>query len=203
MIKRMIWDLDNTLAIRDLDAENAFLTQHCDSEEIDRLFSLLSSYEQSHQQFNVPSFSKYCTEVTGINYGEDFFYQWFSVHLEYPGYVVDGAEDTLAFMQNRGISNVVCTNDITDFQRERLKRLGLLSYIDEVYGGDIMLKPNVESYRAAMGDFSASECGMVGDSLLNDVCMPRSLGIYAFHFAPSSTCPYSIKKLVKVKELVL
>lgn len=203
MLKRMIWDLDFTLAVRDDVAERDFLKQYCSEEEIGELFSLLDSYDTIYQQFNIPSFAFYCSKSTGKNYSESFFNEWFSVHIKHPGRVIDGAEDVLSALKDAGISNVVCTNDITYFQQERLNMLGLLPYIDQVYGGDVMLKPNVEIYKQAMGSYLPFECGMVGDNLVNDVCVPRSLGIQAYHFNPNSDCSYSIKKLEKVKELVL
>ncbi len=203
MIKRMIWDLDFTLAVRDEVSEKKFLNAHCSEAEILELFSLLDSYEDVYSQFNVESFARYCCLTTGKNYSTDFFREWFSVHINHPGRVIEGAEDVLSTLKNRGVSNVVCTNDITSYQQERLDKLGLLPYIDQVYGGDIMLKPNVEIYKKAMGDYLPDECGMIGDNLVNDVCVPRSLGIQAYHFNPDSSCPYSVKRLEKVKELVL
>ena len=121
-----------------------------------------------------------------------------------PDWSFDGADEVLSYLYHLGIENVVCTNDTSDIQRVRLKKVGLLPYIQEVYGGEYYFKPHEEAYIRACGSYVPSECMMVGDDFQKDVIGPRSLGISAWYYDPNGRNPeyeYSIKSLRKVKEM--
>lgn len=204
MIRRVIWDLDDTLMKRDLKAEDAFFKDNISVSQGHTLLSLLSEYEDRFLNFDVSMIAAYCQNRVDFSVSEDFFRKWFSLHLAYPGTVIDGAEEVLSYLHFLGIENVVCTNDISDIQRERLKKVGLLPYIEEVYGGEYYFKPHQEAYIRACGDYLPGECMMVGDNFLKDVIAPRNLGISSWYYDPNGRNPeyeYSIKSLRKVKEM--
>lgn len=204
MIRRVIWDLDNTLMKRDLKAEEAFFQENLSVNQGMTLLSLLSEYEDLFPRFDISMLATFCQEKVDFQVPEAFFRKWFHVHLDYPGTVIDGADEVLSYLYHLGIENVVCTNDTSDIQRVRLKKVGLLPYIQEVYGGEYYFKPHEEAYIRACGSYVPSECMMVGDDFQKDVIGPRSLGISAWHYDPNGRNPeyeYSIKSLRKVKEM--
>ena len=204
MIRRVIWDLDNTLMERDLKAEKAFFQENLSVNQGMTLLSLLSEYEESFSRFNISMLATFCQKKVNFPIQEDFFRRWFSVHVDYPEVIIDGAKEVLSYLYYLGVENVICTNDVSDIQRERLRKVGLLPYIQEVYGGEYFFKPYKEAYIRAYGDYLPSQCMMIGDNLENDVLAPRSLGITSWHYNPDgsdSNYEYSIKSLKKVKEM--
>ena len=74
---------------------------------------------------------------------------------------------------------VVLTNYFTYVQEGRLKHAGILPYIKKVYGGDIIpkIKPDASGFIMAMGDNIATECLFVGDSIIRDINGAKNLGI--------------------------
>ena len=205
MIRRVIWDLDNTLMKRDLKAEEDFFKENLSVEQGLRLISLLSEYEDQFPKFDISMIVSFCQLKVGFLVDEDFFRRWFHVHLEYPGSIIDGAYHVLSDLQNEGFENVVLTNDDSTYQRERLRLVGLLPYIQEVYGGEYYFKPREEAYLAACGSYLPRECFMVGDDLKKDVYAPRNFGIISWHYNPNhrqSDYRYEIDKLEKVKEKI-
>lgn len=204
MIRRVIWDLDNTLMKRDLKAEESFFKENISVSQGLTLISLLSEYEDRFSNFDVSMLAAFCQEKVNFPIQEDFFRRWFSVHVDYPGVIIDGAKEVLSYLYYLGVENVICTNDVSDIQRERLRKVGLLPYIQEVYGGEYFFKPYKEAYIRAYGDYLPSQCMMIGDNLEKDVLAPRSLGITSWHYNPDgsdSNYEYSIKSLKKVKEM--
>ena len=204
MIRRVIWDLDNTLMERELKAEKAFFQENLSVNQGMTLLSLLSEYEESFSRFDISMLATFCQKKVDFPIQEDFFRRWFSVHVDYPGVIIDGAKEVLSYLYYLGVENVICTNDVSDIQRERLRKVGLLPYIQEVYGGEYFFKPYKEAYIRAYGDYLPSQCMMIGDNLEKDVLAPRSLGITSWHYNPDgsdSNYEYSIKSLKKVKEM--
>ena len=141
-------------------------------------------------------------ESAEVKYLESKYGIWLNLKLS--------DEEDLIIKSNRLLVDLVSkkikvsTNDTSDIQRVRLKKVGLLPYIQEVYGGEYYFKPHEEAYIRACGSYVPSECMMVGDDFQKDVIGPRSLGISAWHYDPNGRNPeyeYSIKSLRKVKEM--
>ena len=187
MIRRVIWDLDNTLMERDLKAEKAFFQENLSVNQGMTLLSLLSEYEESFSRFDISMLATFCQKKVDFPIQEAFFRRWFSVHVDYPGVIIDGAKEVLSYLYYLGVENVICTNDVSDIQRERLRKVGLLPYIQEVYGGEYFFKPYKEAYIRAYGDYLPSQCMMIGDNLEKDVLAPRSLGITSWHYNPDGS----------------
>lgn len=187
MIRRVIWDLDNTLMERDLKAEKAFFQENLSVNQGMTLLSLLSEYEESFSRFDISMLATFCQKKVNFPIQEAFFRRWFSVHVDYPGVIIDGAKEVLSYLYYLGVENVICTNDVSDIQRERLRKVGLLPYIQEVYGGEYFFKPYKEAYIRAYGDYLPSQCMMIGDNLEKDVLAPRSLGITSWHYNPDGS----------------
>lgn len=60
MIRRVIWDLDNTLMKRDLKAEESFFKENISVSQGLTLISLLSEYEDQFSNFDVSMLATFC-----------------------------------------------------------------------------------------------------------------------------------------------
>ena len=74
---------------------------------------------------------------------------------------------------------VVLSNYFTSIQQGRLEHAGLMPYIKEVIGGDMIekFKPHESGFIKAMGPHSAGECLMVGDSVRCDINGASEVGM--------------------------
>ena len=65
---------------------------------------------------------------------------------------------------------VLLTNYFQEVQIGRLEKLGIKEYFKEFYGcEEIILKPNIQAFKKAVGDKQNSECIMIGDSYDHDI----------------------------------
>jgi HAD superfamily hydrolase (TIGR01509 family) len=123
-------------------------------------------------------------------------------------------DHTLALLSEKYLMGIV-TNGTPDFQRNKIKQLGLNRYfkaehlfISEEVGYS---KPAKEIYQMAMDTFQveANEVIFVGDSLKNDVIAPINNGMHAIwvnNFAeslPADVKPYAIITEIDQLEQIL
>ena len=118
--------------------------------------------------------------------------------------IIDGVVDTLEELKSSGKSLVVLTNWFSKGQLGRLKNSGLDVYFDEIYGGEVFLKPNRNSFLNACGDTPLESCVMIGDDYYKDYLGSRQSGIDAIHFDRKErnlSDNNAIKSLRKIKKL--
>ena len=177
MIKRIIFDIDNTLI--DWKAEywdclqNVFdeLNLPYSSETKAKIQHAVDNYEDgTNFTYTKESMMKAIEEELGYKLPESFFGIW----IRYLGMCVpEKADDevvyTLQYLKQK-YDLVVLSNWFKKSQDERLKRLGLDKYFSTTYMTEnIPMKPNKEAFEIAKGPYEFSECVMVGDSLKTDV----------------------------------
>lgn len=87
--------------------------------------------------------------------------------------------------------------------KRKIKKCNLLEYFDEIYGGDFAIKPNAIGYKKIIKDVNPNEVVMIGDNIINDVLVPRSIGITSYHYDPldKNNDKNKIKTLKKIKEM--
>lgn len=177
MIKRIIFDIDNTLI--DWKAEywdclkNIFdeLNLPYSSETKAKIQHAVDNYEDgTNFTYTKESMMNAIEEELGYKLPESFFDIW----IRYLGMCVpEKADDevvyTLQYLKQK-YNLVVLSNWFKKSQDERLKRLGLDKYFSRTYMTEnIPMKPNKEAFEIAKGPYEFSECVMVGDSLKTDV----------------------------------
>lgn len=73
---------------------------------------------------------------------------------------------------------VLLTNYFKEAQMGRLEKLGIKKYFKEAYGcEETNFKPNIEAFIKAKGKYEYNECMMIGDSLRCDIEVPKKLGM--------------------------
>ena len=177
MIKRIIFDIDNTLI--DWKAEYWDCLKYVfdelnlpySSEIKAKIQHAVDNYEDgTNFTYTKESMMKAIEEELGYKLPESFFGIW----IRYLGMCVpEKADDevvyTLQYLKQK-YDLVVLSNWFKKSQDERLKRLGLDKYFSTTYMTEnIPMKPNKEAFEIAKGPYEFSECVMVGDSLKTDV----------------------------------
>lgn len=187
MIKRIIFDLDNTLIDWKEEYWNKAIIYACEKFEMEynknveeKIIEAISEYERVEQYYNVEKMQEIINNKLDMKLSSNFIKEI----LEYfetciPEQIDDKILNTLEYLQNK-YELVILTNWFQYQQIERLKNTGIYKYFKYVYGADnIKMKPNKEAYQVAIGDFSLDECIMIGDDLKTDIDGALNMGINA------------------------
>lgn len=95
----------------------------------------------------------------------------------------------------------VISNWFTDTQKRRLEKMGIAKYFKKIIGADInYLKPDKRTFDVILKEHAKEECISIGDSLLNDVQMPLSIGIDAIWKTNEISSEY--KTIKEIDELM-
>ncbi len=187
MIKRIIFDLDNTLIDWKEEYWNKAIIYACEKFEMEynknveeKIIEAISEYERVEQYYNVEKMQEIINNKLDMKLSSNFIKEilkYFETCI--PEQIDDKILNTLEYLQNK-YELVILTNWFQYQQIERLKNTGIYKYFKYVYGADnIKMKPNKEAYQVAIGDFSLDECIMIGDDLKTDIDGALNMGINA------------------------
>ena len=119
-----------------------------------------------------------------------------------------GAIETLGRLRLSGYTIGVGTNMTANWQYAKLKRLGLMAYVDYIVtseeAGVEKPAPGLFMLCAEKAGCSPGECAFVGDSLPSDALGARDAGMSAFWFNPSAdpvVVPEGITRIRAFSEL--
>ncbi len=206
-MKKFIWDLDETLLSGDFSYENIYFKEKLQGQDIECFLQnkhdYLMEYERTFFKYDVKLLSDFLSLKSGIVIDETVIRGWNEHNKTIPDTIHMGAEEVLSYLQSKGYQNILYTNWFKDVQEERLRRANLLEYFSEIYGGELAIKPNAVGYKKIIKDVNPTEVVMIGDNIINDVLVPRSIGITSYHYDPldKNNDKNKIKTLGKIKEM--
>ena len=206
MVERFIFDLDGTLLNADFELESKLLGELFPNREDELKFvpykvSIIEEYESKFLRYDKETFSRFISSKTGLNVGKEFIEEWLRFSSCLNDQIIDGVGDTLEYLKSKDRKIIILSNWFTEVQIERLKKNGLFDYFDEIYGGDYTIKPNREAFLRAFGNTSPSNCIMIGDNYLKDVCGARKYGAEALFFGPKDDLIEDKQKIKRVGEI--
>ena len=182
MIKRIIFDVDNTLIPWEKEYDQAIVKAYKDfnininEEELKDFILVLHAYENTHSNFNRKLMMNYFNKNYKHGMPLGYIDRWlFHLKTMTPS---DNAllVSTLEYLSKK-YSLVVLTNWYHEGQADRLNNMDILKYFDHIYGGEKYMKPIKEAFVLAQGDYDASECVMIGDNIEIDLSVPKSMGM--------------------------
>lgn len=206
-MRKFIWDLDGTLLSADFRKEDDFFKEQILDEKVDEFIKnkvkYLMEYERMFFKYDIRLLSEFLTLRSGLKIDEKLIEYWNEHNKNIPDEIHDGAEEVLSYLQSKGYQNILYTNWFKDVQKERLRNANLLEYFSEIYGGDFAIKPNAIGYKKIIKDVNPNETVMIGDNIINDVLVPRNIGITSYHYDPldKNNDKNKIKTLKKIKEM--
>lgn len=183
MIKRIIFDIDNTLLDTKMDGINCFneyLKNKSYNLSPSELFKILCEYENIGN-YKVNNLIAYLNQYLENDYTEDDFLELLNMYSSYSTLINENTPNILEYLSKK-YEIVALTNWYSLCQSKRLNRVGILKYFNKVYGVSDGIKPNVDAYTNACGDYKYSECLIIGDNYDNDICVPMKLGMNTIYF---------------------
>ena len=208
MIKRIIFDLDNTL-IPWTKRYYLNLTKIAKKhgikiklKELSRIANSIDIYEKNYPNFQRDNVKEMVTKLSGIPVTDDLL----DILIDWVGNCVPRRKnkklmDTLDYLSKK-YELIVLTNFFTIAQSNRLEKFGIRKYFKEVYGADDHSKPNKEAYIMAANNTPLDECLVVGDNLVNDYEMPLKVGMEAIWLTKEKTDKRSIKNINDLRRLL-
>lgn len=207
MIKRIIFDIDNTLIdFPDYidDYQSVLDKYHVNKTAID-LYNAIGVYEECgrYDKYTKEDLLKVINQELNLNLGIEFLEDYFVMYNNLYTYVSNSIKETLEYLSKK-YELVTLSNWFTFSQKERLKRVGIDRYFKEVYGTDLVpMKPSEKSFLSVIGNYKPDECLMIGDNIKMDIEVPCELGINVYYLSKGKKTNYpSIEKLEDLKEML-
>ena len=209
MIKKVIFDLDNTLMnwkdeyIFALTNVINKLNLNYNNDKIKEIDKALTIYENYNTLYTKESFLKFLNDRCNINLPIEFVDMLIEEQCNCFEILSKEKIDTLEYLSNK-YKLIVISNWFTYTQRKRLENAGIAKYFEIITGGDEHeLKPSLNAFCVIE---NPSECIMVGDSIKNDIEPALKLGMQAVLITDKNVrkdLRYKrIKKLEELKEML-
>ena len=181
MIKRLIFDVDNTLIVganfKDA-VEKTLKDLNIYSEKnVENFFKGIFTYESIYNNYNYKDYKKHMEKCMNVSIPNHFFYVFFYYLKDAIPKHNDRLIHTIDTLSKK-YELVLLTNYFGISQINRLNNMGIGKYFTEVYG-EKLIKPNNGAYIKACGSCRPEECVMIGDSLYLDVECAQNNGLKA------------------------
>lgn len=203
--QRFIFDLDGTLLNLDYSYEKEYFESTLGKENsikfVSMICKLLDKYEFTHPKLDLLELSEYLSDSSGIKISPKVLEGWIQASGEADFVLNNGVFDVLENLKFRNKSIVILTNWFLESQMRKLERSGIIEYIDEIYDGQIALKPSRFSYKLACGRYPVEEAVMIGDSLEKDIYGAMQIGLNAVYYNPNNNDYFDKKKVKSIKNL--
>lgn len=206
MIKKIIFDIDNTLIKwkyeYNLGIEKTLIELKIDYDEelLTSLISAQNNYDNIYSSYTKKDMLDHLSQVSNINLPNEFIDIWFDyLKTCTPTKLETKQIDTLEYLSNK-YTLAVLTNWFIDSQIKRLENCNIKQYFTEFYGGDdFLVKPNKEAFIRAIGKNTIEECIMIGDSLEKDIIPAVNIGMKAIYI--SNTKHNKNNKYITIKDI--
>lgn len=194
MIKRVIFDIDNTLIpwkkeyFKEIDKA---LTEHGiehTEEDYQKIVEAFNKYENKYFSFDINLMTEFVREYTKKNYSKeliyDFIKRWSKCTPNEPDKTI---VETLEYLKDK-YEIVILTDWFQAPQKDRLRKVNILKYFQYVYAAEnTKRKPYKEAFLSAIGENKPEECIMIGDNFERDVEGAINAGLEAVYYTKYST----------------
>lgn len=183
-IKRIIFDLDNTLIPWSndyLEAVKKAVEEYNIPISYEKMDGAYATYEEHYKNYTYENFRKHIKEQLEIDVSLEFIETWIEYLSDMAMPATNELKETLEYLKSK-YDLAVLTNGFNASQESRLKTAGIREYFTEVYGGEKYIKPDSRSFIAACGPYLPEECLMIGDIYDIDYKGALNAGLQAVHY---------------------
>ena len=194
MIKRVIFDIDNTLMPWKAEYFSEIYTVlnelniECTEEDFLKIQKAFSEYENNYYTFNTKLMIDFINKYTEKNYPEEFIEMLINRWSKCaPEKLPESTIKVLEYVKSK-YEVVVLTDWYKDQQVKRLEKAKILKYFQEVYAAEnTKRKPFKEAFIQAIGENKPEECIMIGDNFQRDIEGALKAGLQAIYYNPNNT----------------
>lgn len=191
MIKRIIFDIDNTL----IKWENSYykklgqvfeeLQMRYTKTDIENVIHAIDEYEKTETYFQKGAMHRIIEEKMQKEIPANFvdtMLAYFSNCV--PEKLPEEVTETLEYLNSK-YELVTLSNWFEETQNIRLEKVGIRKYFKECFACEkIKMKPNKESYETAIGPHKPEECIMIGDNIVTDVEGALNCNLQSIYYNP-------------------
>ena len=205
MIKKVIFDLDDTLIINKENGMSNYdriVKKYKLDSSVQELYDVIGMYEHLTKKYDRYELLDLINKHYNTNYSVDIVDDIIDAVGEWTYVAPQKVKDTLKYLSSK-YELYVLTNWFTKSQVQRLKTAGLYGYFKDVISAEVCAKPNEEAFSQFYKDCLPEECIIVGDNYKMDIEVPEKLGIKTImcNFK-NKTINYDGKVITDFKELV-
>lgn len=193
MIKRVIFDIDNTLIPWKEEYYNEIKNvleelnvEHIEQDYIE-IKKALGEYENEYYTFDRKLMMNFINNYTKKNYPEEFIYKVTKKWANCVPEKIDANIIKLLEYLKTKYELVILTDWYGDQQTERLEKIDILKYFKKVYSAEsTKRKPFKEAFMQAIGDNKPEECIMIGDNFERDIQGALNAGLQVIWYNPNN-----------------
>ena len=179
MIKKVIFDLDDTLIINNENVKENYgniIKKYNMNSNIDELYDVIGSYERVTKKYDRYELLCLINNYYNSNYDIEIVDDIIDAVGKWSYDVSKDIIDTLEYLSNK-YDLYVLTNWFYKSQVQRLKTAGIYKYFKEVRSAEICTKPNEEAFNQFLYDCEPNECVIIGDDINIDMIVPKKMGM--------------------------
>lgn len=206
MIKKIIFDLDNTLLFisdRWISSYQSFIDEYNLNITAEELYDCIGNLENESDSFIVTKelLCDYINKHLFVNIDINMLDCLSDKYKDIPLINPDITYDILDYLSKK-YELVFYSNWFTDNQINRLKKYDLYKFFSRCYGWDILpLKPSKEGIKKIVGDDDINEYVFIGDSIKFDLEIPDSMGMNTIFYNRKNIKQEKYKEMFDIKEL--
>lgn len=189
MIKRVIFDVDNTLIEwkdeYDYEVNKALEEMNIEYNDVEvkKLYDAILSFEEENYVFNIDEMWSFVKAYTRKQYPKELITniieRWGNCTESKAS---DEIIDVLQYLKNK-YEMVTLTDWYLKPQVNRLKKLGIDKYFSEMYAAEnFRRKPFPDGFLKAKGNHLPDECVLIGDNFERDIKGAINVGINAIWY---------------------
>ena len=182
MIKKIIFDLDNTLLFISPEWEQSyqkFIDKYNLSITPKELYSCIGTFEKNINNVIVTNkiMCEYINNRLPLSLTEDMFIELLDVYKNIPLLNTDIIYNVLEYLSHK-YELIVYTNWFSKNQIDRLKTYSLDKFFSRIYGwDDLEIKPSKIGIEKIIGSNNIDEYVFIGDNIEFDLEVPYNMGM--------------------------
>ena len=206
MIKKIIFDLDNTLLFISPEREKCyqkFIDKYNLSITPKELFLCIGTFEKNINNVIVTNkiMCEYINSRLPISLTEDMFIELLDVYKNIPLLNTDIVYNVLEYLSHK-YELIVYTNWFSKNQIDRLKIYNLDSFFSRIYGwDDLEIKPSKIGIEKIIGSNNINEYVFIGDNIEFDLEVPYNMGMATIFLNRKSIKQNKFKEVFSIEEL--
>lgn len=206
MIKKIIFDLDNTLLFISPEWEQSyqkFIDKYNLSITPKELYSCIGTFEKNINNVIVTNkiMCEYINNRLPLSLTEDMFIELLDVYKNIPLLNTDIIYNVLEYLSHK-YELIVYTNWFSKNQIDRLKTYSLDKFFSRIYGwDDLEIKPSKIGIEKIIGSNNIDEYVFIGDNIEFDLEVPYNMGMATIFLNRKSIKQNKFKEVFSIEEL--